>query len=51
MILPDVGGVGTLHNVFTGETVAVAEQDGKRSLAAADVFRHFPVALLVGESE
>jgi (1->4)-alpha-D-glucan 1-alpha-D-glucosylmutase len=36
------------HNVFTGETLAAAEQQGL-SLAAADIFAHFPVALLLGE--
>lgn len=34
-------------NVLTGETVTATMRDDKPWLSAADVFRHFPVALLV----
>jgi (1->4)-alpha-D-glucan 1-alpha-D-glucosylmutase len=37
------------HNVFTGETVTAAEQDGQVGMRLADVFAHFPVALLLSE--
>ncbi len=34
-------------NVFTGEILAPAEQDGRPCLTAAEIFAHFPVALLL----
>ncbi len=34
-------------NVFTGESIPVEEQDGRRTIAAARTFAHFPVALLM----
>ncbi len=37
------------RNVFTGEVLTPAEQQGGLSLAAADLFARFPVALLVSE--
>ncbi len=35
------------RNIFTGEVLAPTEQDGGISLAAAEIFAHFTVALLV----
>jgi (1->4)-alpha-D-glucan 1-alpha-D-glucosylmutase len=37
-----------LHNVFTGEELTAGGHDGQAALAAADLFAHFPVALLLG---
>ena len=37
------------RNLFTGEVLAAEGRDGQTSLAAADVFASFPVALLIGE--
>ena len=34
-----------LRNVFTGETLAFAEREGKPCLHLAEVFASFPVAL------
>jgi (1->4)-alpha-D-glucan 1-alpha-D-glucosylmutase len=46
------GGVGrSWHNVFTGQTLVTAEHDGKASLNLAEVFSHFPVALLISKNE
>jgi maltooligosyltrehalose synthase len=37
------------RNVFTGERLTAVDGPGGLALAAADLFAHFPVALLVGE--
>jgi (1->4)-alpha-D-glucan 1-alpha-D-glucosylmutase len=37
------------RNIFTGEALVAEERDGRPSLAAADVFANFPVALLISE--
>ena len=37
------------RNVFTGEVLTPEDRDGQPSLAAADLFAHFPVALLLAE--
>ena len=37
------------RNLFTGEVLTPEVRDGQPSLAAADVFAHFPVALLLAE--
>ncbi len=37
------------RNVFTGESVVATRRDDKLSLACADVFAHFPIALLLNE--
>ncbi len=42
---------GRWRNVFTGEVLAPDDRDGQSSLAAADLFANFPVALLVAESQ
>jgi (1->4)-alpha-D-glucan 1-alpha-D-glucosylmutase len=39
------------RNLFTGEGLIAENRDGQSSLAAADVFASFPVALLIGEGE
>ncbi len=38
-------------NIFTGERMAPTAQDGVLTLGAAELFGHFPVALLVSEGE
>jgi (1->4)-alpha-D-glucan 1-alpha-D-glucosylmutase len=49
----DAGGGGApLRNILTGETITPsARPDGQVALAAADLFRHFPVALLISDGE
>ena len=37
------------RNVFTGEVLVAEECDGQPSLAAADVFANFPIALLLSD--
>jgi (1->4)-alpha-D-glucan 1-alpha-D-glucosylmutase len=37
------------RNAFTGEVLVPQDRDGQPSLAAADLFAHFPVALLIAE--
>ncbi len=39
------------HSLFTGETLTTVEHQGRPALAAAQVFGHFPVALLLDHSE
>jgi (1->4)-alpha-D-glucan 1-alpha-D-glucosylmutase len=36
------------RNIFTGEVLVPTERAGQLSLSAAEVFGHFPVALLLG---
>jgi maltooligosyltrehalose synthase len=47
LLLPDVDPALRWSNVFTGERLAPTESEGRLSLAAAEVFADFPVALLV----
>ena len=47
LLLPDVDPAWRWSHVFTGERLAPIESEGRLALAAADVFAHFPVALLV----
>jgi (1->4)-alpha-D-glucan 1-alpha-D-glucosylmutase len=47
LLLPDVDPTGRWSHVFTGERLAPTESEGRLSLPAADLFAHFPVALLV----
>ncbi len=49
--LPDEVSEVAWRNIFTREQVSIAKQDGRRSLAAREVFAHFPVALLVIERD
>ena len=37
------------RNAFTGEVLMSEDNNGQPSLAAADLFAHFPVALLIAE--
>lgn len=47
IVLPDAVPASCFVNSFTGHTVAVEPQDdGQRRFLAADIFSHFPVALL-----
>jgi (1->4)-alpha-D-glucan 1-alpha-D-glucosylmutase len=45
LLLPGVDPKLRLRNVFTGETLALAQRDGKPLLHLAEVFASFPVAL------
>ena len=38
------------RNAFTGDTYPLVERDGQATLLLADVFAHFPVALLTNET-
>ena len=49
LVLTGVAPVTRWRNLFTGETLATEDRDGQPSLAAADVFASFPVALLISE--
>jgi (1->4)-alpha-D-glucan 1-alpha-D-glucosylmutase len=40
-------GAGTLHNIFTGEVINSTQAEGPKTVSAADLFRSFPVALLM----
>jgi hypothetical protein len=46
----DVSALPDLHweNLFTGERLSAITRGGQRALAAADLFRDFPVAVLLG---
>ncbi len=46
LLLPDFSPQSRLRNVFTGEILTVSEQEGQPALLLAEVFGHFPVALL-----
>jgi (1->4)-alpha-D-glucan 1-alpha-D-glucosylmutase len=46
LVLPDGLPLGDWRNIFTGEPLSADEHDGRRSLPAAGLFAHFPVALL-----
>ena len=45
LLLPGVDPRLRLRNVFTGETLALGQRDGKPFLHLAEVFASFPVAL------
>jgi (1->4)-alpha-D-glucan 1-alpha-D-glucosylmutase len=47
LMLPDSGARLRWRNVFTGETLTVAEQGGRLMLPLAEVFGTFPVALFL----
>ena len=47
LALPANGAEKQYRNLFTGEVLPVIESNGARSLRLADVFAHFPVAMLV----
>jgi (1->4)-alpha-D-glucan 1-alpha-D-glucosylmutase len=46
LLFPDGLPLGDWRNIFTGEPMSADEHDGRRSLPAAGLFAHFPVALL-----
>jgi (1->4)-alpha-D-glucan 1-alpha-D-glucosylmutase len=50
LLLPGVDSRARFRNVFTGERLAVDEQNAACGLAVADVFACFPTALLVSEA-
>jgi (1->4)-alpha-D-glucan 1-alpha-D-glucosylmutase len=47
LFLPEVDPSWRWRNIFTGESLAHVESAGQLSLAAAELFAHFPVALLL----
>ncbi|HEX5270677.1 MAG TPA: malto-oligosyltrehalose synthase, partial [Gemmataceae bacterium] len=47
LLLPGVEPGRRLKNLFTGEELTAGEHDGRTSVAAAEVFASFPVALLM----
>jgi maltooligosyltrehalose synthase len=47
VLWPEVPAPTELHNVFTGERLALSSWEGQLRLPLADVFGHFPVALLL----
>ncbi|HYT95393.1 MAG TPA: malto-oligosyltrehalose synthase [Gemmataceae bacterium] len=49
LLLPGVDPALRLRNVFTGETLALAERGGKPCLLVAEVFANFPVALFLAQ--
>jgi (1->4)-alpha-D-glucan 1-alpha-D-glucosylmutase len=51
VILPDEVKIDHFLNIFTGEIVKPVKQNGKRALTLGEMFAHFPVALLEGESD
>jgi (1->4)-alpha-D-glucan 1-alpha-D-glucosylmutase len=48
LLLPEVDLARRWSNVFTGESLDPIEHAGQLSLGAAELFAHFPVALLLG---
>jgi (1->4)-alpha-D-glucan 1-alpha-D-glucosylmutase len=48
LVLPGVRAGERFRNIFTGEIREASERDGQTVLSAADVFAHFPVAVLIG---
>jgi (1->4)-alpha-D-glucan 1-alpha-D-glucosylmutase len=51
LVLPAEVSSRDWRNILTGEDVTATAQDGRLSVALAQVFAHFPVALLVSEAE
>lgn len=49
LVLPPIGADLRWHNIFTGERLTPIEEQGQSALPAAEVFAHFPVALLLAE--
>ncbi len=48
LVLPGIRPHQRCRNIFTGEIHETSERDGQTVLPLADVFAHFPVALLTG---
>jgi (1->4)-alpha-D-glucan 1-alpha-D-glucosylmutase len=51
LLVPGIEPQGSWYNVFTGEPVTFATADGQPALAVAEILAHFPVALLVAQTE
>ncbi|MGP0066646.1 MAG: hypothetical protein ACLQGP_24030 [Isosphaeraceae bacterium] len=51
LILAGVAQATRWRNLFTGEVLTAEDRDGQPSLAAADIFAGFPVALLIAERD
>ena len=49
LLLPDVEPKLLWHNLFTGETLTCVDPQGQPALSLAEVFAHFPVALLLSQ--
>jgi (1->4)-alpha-D-glucan 1-alpha-D-glucosylmutase len=49
LLWPDLPAPAELHNVFTGERLALSAWEGKIRLPLADVFGYFPVALFLSK--
>ncbi len=49
ILLEDLDPSTRWRNLFTGEVLVADPSDGRPSLAAADLFAHFPIALLIAE--
>jgi (1->4)-alpha-D-glucan 1-alpha-D-glucosylmutase len=51
LVLPGGAAPASWYNVFTAEELTAEEGDGRTCLALAEVFAHFPVALLLSRGE
>jgi (1->4)-alpha-D-glucan 1-alpha-D-glucosylmutase len=49
LVLPDIGPGQRCRNIFTGEVLTTSGAEGQGRLALAEVFAHFPVALLLAQ--
>jgi (1->4)-alpha-D-glucan 1-alpha-D-glucosylmutase len=49
LLLPGIGTGQRWRNLFTGEVLTATSRQGQGCLRLADVFAHFPVALLLEE--
>jgi len=49
LLLEGVDPASRWRNVFTAESLVARDRDGQPSLAAAEVFAHFPIALFLSE--
>jgi len=47
--LPEAVNIGELRNVLTGATVRPVVSGRERMLIAADLFKTFPIAVLIGD--
>ncbi len=51
ILIPEEIANGTYRNIFTGETLADIQQNGKRKLFLREAFARFPVALLERQNQ
>jgi (1->4)-alpha-D-glucan 1-alpha-D-glucosylmutase len=49
LLLPDAEPKRLWYNLFTGETLTCMDSQGQPALSLAEVFAHFPVALLLSQ--